>query len=228
MHTWKELKDIIYSVDVDNNPIYSKLEIDALVSNKTLHKGRRNVVVTRPMWGHLISYYEMLREQKNSVSVRSLVLELFRCYHEELQDYSYDRVFKIVWRWTQRMNLVKRRVTRVSQLTLCDTVIMRDFVQYCNEQVTLLNCSPSCVANLDETNVHFDMKGSYTLEKKGAKTVGIRTSGSSQRCTVVLGCFQDGTKLPPYIVFKGKEGVGSQESFLLQRTPWECMPRGLR
>lgn len=45
----------------------------------------------------------------------------------------------------------------------------------------------------------------YTVNKKGAKEVKLRTAGyEKQRATVMLCCTADGRKLPPYIIFKRK------------------------
>jgi len=67
------------------------------------------------------------------------------------------------------------------------------------------NFDPSCIINLDETPVFFDMAGAMTIDYRGAKTVHIRTTGNDKnRFTCVLAVLADGTKLPPMIIFKGK------------------------
>jgi len=42
-----------------------------------------------------------------------------------------------------------------------------------------------------------------TLENQGSKTVSLQSSGSSARCTVLLGVTLSGKKLPPFVIFKG-------------------------
>ena len=50
------------------------------------------------------------------------------------------------------------------------------------------------------------MVGKVTLADKGLRTVSVKSSGSSSRCTILLGVTMDGSKLPPFIIFKGKQG----------------------
>jgi hypothetical protein len=61
------------------------------------------------------------------------------------------------------------------------------------------------IGNMDETPVYFDMVGNLTIDKLGAKTVQIRTTGNeNNRFTCVLTVLADGTKLLPMVIFKGK------------------------
>ena len=63
----------------------------------------------------------------------------------------------------------------------------------------------SQIGNADQTPVYFEMPLDSTVSVKGSKSVTIRTGGNEkQRCTVMLCILADGTKLPPYIVFKRK------------------------
>ena len=74
---------------------------------------------------------------------------------------------------------------------------------YANQQIQTFGMQPRCIVNIDETNNNFDLYGSLTLEKCGARTIGMKTSGTSVCCTVILGVTLSGDKLPPFIVFKG-------------------------
>jgi hypothetical protein len=59
--------------------------------------------------------------------------------------------------------------------------------------------------NMDQTAIYFKLKSSTTVHKKGKRTVLVHDSASnSKRVTVVLAVAVDGTKLPPFIIFKGK------------------------
>ena len=58
---------------------------------------------------------------------------------------------------------------------------------------------------MDETAIWADMPGNSTIEVRGAHTVQIATTGhDKQRITICLAAFADGTKLKPFVVFKGK------------------------
>jgi hypothetical protein len=62
--------------------------------------------------------------------------------------------------------------------------------------------------NMDQTALYFEMKSSTTVNVVGARTVLIRDSASnSKRATVCLTVAAAGTKLPPFVIFKGKYTV---------------------
>jgi DDE superfamily endonuclease len=106
-------------------------------------------------------------------------------------------------RWARASNIVQRRNTHVAQNTRYDAGIMEEFTSYVNGQIESGGYTADLVVNIDETNIEFDMTGTMTLAPEGAQTVSIRTSGSSSRCTVLLGVTLSGIKLPPFIIFKG-------------------------
>ena len=57
---------------------------------------------------------------------------------------------------------------------------------------------------MDETAVWFDMVGSTTVDARGARSVPLKTIGHEKsHLTVVLAAKADGTKMKPYVVFKG-------------------------
>jgi len=61
------------------------------------------------------------------------------------------------------------------------------------------------IRNADQTPLTFDIVTNSTVSEKGVKSVSILTTGHEKdRFTVMLACRGDGTKLPPYIVFKRK------------------------
>ena len=51
------------------------------------------------------------------------------------------------------------------------------------------------IGNMDETPMYFDMSGNTTIDKKGTKTISVRTTGAEKRhLTVVLAATADGQK----------------------------------
>ena len=57
---------------------------------------------------------------------------------------------------------------------------------------------------MDETPVWADMASATTVDDTGKKTVTVKTTGHKKtRVSVWLAAKADGTKLPPFIVFKG-------------------------
>jgi len=63
----------------------------------------------------------------------------------------------------------------------------------------------SLIGNADQTPLTFDMPANSTVDSNREKTVSIMTTGHEKdRFTVMLPCLGNGTKLPPYVVFKWK------------------------
>ena len=74
-----------------------------------------------------------------------------------------------------------------------------------NITLTLSKYELSLIGNADQTPLTFDMPSNSTVDSKGTKSVSIMTTGHEKdRFTVMLACLGDGTKLPPYVVFKRK------------------------
>ena len=62
----------------------------------------------------------------------------------------------------------------------------------------------ACIGAMDETPIWMDMTGDTTLEKVGTRTVSVKSTGHDKaRLTVCLSAKANGTKLTPFIVFKG-------------------------
>lgn len=61
------------------------------------------------------------------------------------------------------------------------------------------------IGNMDETPLTFDIPSNQTVDFRGAKTVGVKTTGHEKlHFTCVLAITADGGKLPPFLVFKRK------------------------
>lgn len=61
------------------------------------------------------------------------------------------------------------------------------------------------VLNMDETPIYWDMPMATTIASTGSSTVHLRrTHSETARISVLLTIAADGTKLPPYLIFKGK------------------------
>lgn len=80
-----------------------------------------------------------------------------------------------------------------------------DFQQFVIKKRTEVDYPMCRIGNMDETPMCFDMPSTRTINKKGDKTVMIRTTGHEKtHFTVVLTCTADGGKLPPMVIFKRK------------------------
>lgn len=118
--------------------------------------------------------------------------------------------FKASSGWTTRFMrrnglCLRRRTTLCQRLPADCEEKVRDFHRFVIRIRQEKQFMLSQIGNTDQTALNFDMPRSTTVEVKGAKTVGVRTTGAEkQRCTVMLAVTADGRKLPPFVVFKRK------------------------
>lgn len=108
-----------------------------------------------------------------------------------------------IYRFIQRENLVHRRTTHVAQNTRRNQEAENDFVTYVNDYIAMMEIPPAAIVNIDETNVNYDMPATSTLSQRGQRTISVRGTGSTHRCTALLGVSFTGEKLPPFLVFCG-------------------------
>jgi hypothetical protein len=102
-----------------------------------------------------------------------------------------------------KFGVVSRRVTHVAQNTRHDMTVKAGYVAFVNEGVKAGKYCACDIVNIDETNIDFDLVSGARLAGRGDCTVAWATTGSSNRCTVMLGVTMDGEKLPPFVIFKG-------------------------
>ena len=118
--------------------------------------------------------------------------------------------FKASMNWCRRFfgrnNLSKRRRTTISQrLTSDHEELLIKFQNYVIKMRKKYEYDMSQIGNADQTPLNFDLPSEKTVSIKGARSVIMRSTGNEKnRFTVMLGCMADGTKLPPYVVFKRK------------------------
>jgi hypothetical protein len=111
----------------------------------------------------------------------------------------------------ERWNLSDRKVTHVGQQIRGSLNLLRDdLTRLVNVRLgpggTLLDVKPHFL-NMDQTAIYFESRSNYTVAKKGAKNVPTKgNSSDSKQCTVVVTIAADGTKFPPFFIFKGVPG----------------------
>ena len=82
--------------------------------------------------------------------------------------------------------------------------------------------NPKFFISMEETAVYLNCSPKRTVHPKGERTVSIRVGGSSSTTfTLAVSVAMDGTKLPLFVIFKGKPG-GSVE-----RSPPSILPAGV-
>ena len=82
---------------------------------------------------------------------------------------------------------------------------MAIFRTYCKNNITEKKIRPEHIINMDEVPLTFDIPVNRTVDKMGAHTVNIRTTGNEKLpFTVVLTCQANGQKLLTMVIFKRK------------------------
>ena len=67
---------------------------------------------------------------------------------------------------------------------------------------------------MDQTTIYFEDKTKTSIQKRGARTCSARDSGSNaKRCTLCVTITADGTKLPPFYIFKGVPDAKIEKKF---------------
>ncbi|CAG8632807.1 2269_t:CDS:1, partial [Diversispora eburnea] len=111
-----------------------------------------------------------------------------------------------LFQFMKRNNFALRRKTKISQKLpedLADKII--SFQKFIINHRNLYNYNLSHIGNMDETPIFFDMVQNQTIDTRRSKTVNVRTtSNEKNRFTCVLTILADGTKLAPFVIFKGQ------------------------
>ena len=145
--------------------------------------------------------FDTLRAPGHIVSVMMLTVEFKRITGTPV---SLHVLSNHVSCWLVSVEIVHYHVSHVAQNTWHFEIAMQDFTNYINSQLVLGQYSQDCAVNIEETNIFADMQGGLTLAEKEDKTVSLKTTGTSMRCTVLFGITMNEEKLSPLVVFKGK------------------------
>jgi len=122
----------------------------------------------------------------------------------------YNPNFKASEGWVRkflsRNKLVLRMQTHISQSLPKD---LEDKIKEFRETVKKIREKSDYplefICNMDETPLYLDCIPRKVIDRKGKKTIHVRTTGSQKnRITVTLCCSASGKILPPFVVFKGK------------------------
>ena len=173
-----------------------------MLSKKTQHKGSGGALGEAAK-RYLLSFHENLRQQGRVVTVRSLTIELLR-FEPALSELDFTLLVNRVRRFSLYCKIVQRRVTHAAQNHIYNQDIMIDWVKYVSRQVVMSSYTVDCVVNIDQTNNNFDVASPTTLQSAGSRTVSLKITGSSDRCTIILGVTLSGRKLPVLVIYKGQ------------------------
>jgi transposase-like protein len=213
---WKVLLQDIMADEEDGNA----RRIAKVMKNKTTHRGRESKSAVH--FNALRERYDTLRSMDRAVNTRLLSVDLKWMAGNDDEDHNNQTLAalsKRISRWLRNEDIVIHRVTRVAQNTRLDEAISLDFVEFINSQIEYGKFGDDFIVNMDETNIKFDMVGTTTLASRGSRTIAIKTTGSPNRCTVLLAVTMSGQKLPPFVIFKGKHNGRIMRSFANNNNP---------
>jgi hypothetical protein len=93
-----------------------------------------------------------------------------------------------------------------------------------NENIKTGHYHPQYIVSMGETNFDFDQESGETLTNRGNRMIGQLVTGSVNRCTVLLDVAMSGEKLPPYIIFHGKDTKGHRvwREFMTTQARTKC------
>ena len=125
-----------------------------------------------------------------------------------------------VYEFLKRRHLSVRTRTRVSQITnAAMQPVKRDFCRRIMTSYQSKIRDPKYLVNMDETAVYLNCTPNRTVHPTGEKTVAIMIGRSNPtRITVAVSVAMDGSKLPLFVIFRGKPG-GRVEKSLQEIVP---------
>lgn len=165
----------------------------------------RKVSYLKEIEEELVKWILEKRDQSHiAVSTRMIRLKALSLVKPTLPDFKASEGW--VRKFLVRNDLVLRARTSMAQTLPSD---LEHKISQFNQNVTFIRTNADfpyeLIANMDETPAYFDMVPSKTVDKKGKKSITVRTTKSERRhVTVVLTCVATGHMLPPMVIFKGK------------------------
>ena len=149
---------------------------------------------------------KMLRVSRKIIRKKAVIIygDLKRLDPDRF-DEKFEATNGWLFKFMKRHNLSLRRKTSVAQKDP-DLLIAKivSYILHVRRLRIKYSCQPSDIIAFDETPVWADMVSNTTVDVVGKKTVSMKTTGH-EKCRVTAGpaAKGDGTKLKPFIVFKG-------------------------
>ena len=199
--------------------------VDAVVPSgitgdtRKVHPGRLGQLA--PFQDELLASVFEMRQQGLPVNTRTLRKEAARV-SDEFKTKSTQAKISSVYRFIKKVGLSNRVSTHVAQKDHRETEEeSTHFLTLMRQKVSGMD--PEDVLNMDQTPIPYSFPSSRTLEKKGAKTINVRTSTTdTKRATLAATVTASGKLLTPFLIFKGKTNgrIANRE---LQTYPDECI-----
>lgn len=162
----------------------------------------------------LLPWMNALIAQGTTVSVRLAAVRAIK-HDRSLRRMKRYTLFAVVRRFLKANGIVDRAVTHKSQEDMnAKKDAARRFLETTCTLLGQSNRHKAFIINMDQTPYNISDSATRTLAKKGSKTVnGKDVKTSLGRITAMLTVCADGTKLPPMLIYKGKENGSIQGEF---------------
>uniref|UniRef100_A0A8C6KRG3 HTH CENPB-type domain-containing protein n=1 Tax=Nothobranchius furzeri TaxID=105023 RepID=A0A8C6KRG3_NOTFU len=154
----------------------------------------------------LCNWIHLMKANHNRVSrkmIRNKALEIFPTMSDAGMRFLASRGW--LEKFLNRNGFALRRRTTMAQKDpdlLTQKLV--SFVDYVSKTVVSKRISEKDIIAMDETAVWFDMVSPSTINVRGTKSVALKTTGHEKsHLTVALAAKADGSKLKPFIVFRG-------------------------
>jgi transposase-like protein len=202
LRQWKQHIDCERTADPSLPSTCSK-RVRRVELSRKLGAGRKNCFPDR-LIADLKTFFEKSRDEDYSVSLRLMVAQAKLLSPTIALGVSTRALESRVYRLLQKWDVTWRRGTHKAQNTRHNVDVLNDFHSYVKMKIQILGVDCCDVYNADETNMYFSPQPTSTYAPRGSRTVSIKGADSSSRCTVMLCASMSGTKLPPFLIFRGK------------------------
>lgn len=190
--------------------LHSQSDHSSQGKRKRLEGGGRRPL-SETLETELYAWIELQRFKRLRVTrkkVKREALSIFSQNNGYAEDANKDFVASDGWlrNFFRRHQITLRRKTTVSQ-KVPDVLAPKllSYFLYVRSLRLKKQYSLDQIIAMDETPVWLDMPGETTVDFVGNKSIPLKSTGHEKmRVTVVLSAKANGTKLPPFIVFKGK------------------------
>lgn len=190
-----------------------KLLKKAETNQKALSVHRGPMAAGEHFENYIISWLEELRSMDVAVNTQLVVSKIGSIDPLFLQTVAKENRLKYVYRMLRRNLMSVRRPTHKGQKIFGH---MGDVITSFTGRVNF-NISPEgplpevkskFIVNMDQTRINFEPEIRSTIARRGQKTISVRSTGSNTHSlTAFLAVAADGTKLPPFVIFKAKAGA---------------------
>jgi hypothetical protein len=179
----------------------SEFDVKIKGATRKIHPGRPSSISL--LKGALTRKVFSLREQGLAVTSRQLRVEASKMCRT-FKSYSLKAQYAIIHRITKKAGLSHRVSTHAAQKHFKETeATSKEFMMMAKERA--MSLPPEAVMNMDQTPVMYSNQANRTTyEKRGTKSIHIRTSGNDSKCcTLNASVAMSGHKLRPMGIFKG-------------------------